>query len=121
MDITSYDYVDEELNKEEPDLEDDGEIFYENYNDFEITEVSSAGAWTSLILGIISTLSWMVPIVGLPITVVGLVLGAMNMRNPKAKGAAIAGFIVNTVFLCVTVAKGIVDLVMHIKHKKKIL
>ncbi len=33
-------------------------------------------AWTSLILGIIGSLGWLVPIIGLPVTIVGTVLGA---------------------------------------------
>ncbi len=78
---------------------------------------SSAGATTSLVLGIISSLAWIIPIIGLPITVVGIVLGAINMKSKKHKGIAIAGFVVNIVFLAATIAKGILDIIKCFKKR----
>ncbi|MGL4799177.1 MAG: hypothetical protein ACRDDX_13800 [Cellulosilyticaceae bacterium] len=75
-------------------------------------------AWTSFILGIISSLGWLVPIIGLPVAIVGTVLGAVGMKNKRNKGIAIAGFVVNTVFLCASIAKGIVDIVLYCRNKK---
>ena len=80
---------------------------------------SSAGSWTSLVLGIISSLGWIIPIIGLPVTIVGTVFGAINMKNRKSKGVAIAGFVINLVFLCASIAKGIVDIVLYAKKCKK--
>ena len=39
------------------------------------SHVRSGGATASLVLGIIGLLAWMIPIIGLPITIVGLVTG----------------------------------------------
>ncbi|MEG0014337.1 MAG: hypothetical protein RR324_06070 [Cellulosilyticaceae bacterium] len=78
----------------------------------------NTNAWTSFILGIISSLGWIVPIIGLPITIVGTVLGAVGMKNKRNKGIAIAGFIINLVFLVCTIAKGIVDIVLYCKRKE---
>ena len=78
------------------------------------------GAWPSLILGIIGSLAWLQPIIGLPITVLGTVLGAMGMKkNKKYRGVSIAGFVVNVVFLTAAVAKGIVDIIFYCKRAKK--
>ena len=75
-------------------------------------------AWTSFILGIISSLGWIVPIIGLPVTIVGIVLGAIGMRQKRSRGIAISGFVINIVFLCGTIAKGIVDFVLYMKRKQ---
>ena len=79
---------------------------------------NSASSWSSLILGIIASLGWIMPIIGFPVTVVGIVLGAMNLRNRQSKGIAIAGFVVNIVFLCASIAKGIVDIVCYAKKSR---
>lgn len=76
-------------------------------------------AWTSFILGIISTLGWVIPVIGLPVSIVGLVLGAVGMKNKRNKGISIAGFVINTVFLCASIAKGVVDIVFYMKRTKK--
>lgn len=115
-------YIDvEDLKYDELDNEEDwDDDFYGDYEvyDHKKPRVGSSASWTSLILGIIASLGWIVPFIGLPITIVGTVLGAMNMKNAKAKGAAIAGFIINLVFLCATIAKGIVDCVLYAKRSK---
>ena len=102
------------------DYDDYDEFFDEEDDvlDFSKPE-SSAGSWTSLVLGIISSLGWFMPIIGLPVTIVGTVLGAINMKSRKSRGVAIAGFVVNVVFLCATIAKGIVDIVMYAKRRNK--
>ena len=79
---------------------------------------SDAGSWTSLILGIIGSLGWIIPIIGLPITIVGTVFGAINMKSRKSKGVAIAGFVVSLVFLVASVAKGILDIIKWMRIDK---
>lgn len=81
---------------------------------------SNDSAWVSFILGIISSLGWLVPIIGLPITVVGIVLGAVGMGNPRDRGFSIAGMVVNIVFLAATIAKGILDIIFYYKKQQKI-
>lgn len=76
-------------------------------------------AWTSLILGIVGSLGWIIPIIGLPVTIVGTVLGAIGMKSKRAKGIAIAGFVVNTTFLVGSVAKGIIDIIRYLKRSGK--
>lgn len=81
---------------------------------------SNESGWISFMLGIIASLGWLIPIIGLPITVVGTALGAVGMGNPKDKGISIAGMIINIVFLIAAIAKGIVDLVLYSKKKRRI-
>ena len=76
-------------------------------------------AWTSFILGIISSVAWIIPLIGLPITIVGTVLGATGMRNKRSKGIAIAGFVTNLVFLAATIAAGVLEIIYFVKKAKK--
>ncbi|MGL4362533.1 MAG: hypothetical protein ACRCSG_04585 [Cellulosilyticaceae bacterium] len=81
------------------------------------TQKSNPNAWTSFILGIVSSLGWIVPIIGLPVSIVGTVLGAIEMKKKRNMGIAISGFVINCVFLCASIAKGIVDIVFYFKRK----
>lgn len=78
----------------------------------------NTNAWTSFILGIMSSLGWVIPIIGLPVTIVGTVLGAVGMKNKRNRGIAIAGFVINLVFLLCTIAKGIVDIVLYTRRNE---
>lgn len=104
------------------EIYDEDDYSYDGYDEDDIyvfsKPESSRGAWASFILGIVASLGWLIPIIGLPVTIVGIVLGALNMKNYKAKGIAIAGFVVNIVFLCASIAKGIVDIIGYMKNRK---
>lgn len=76
-------------------------------------------AWTSFILGIIGSVAWIIPLIGLPVTIVGTVLGAVGMKNKRSKGIAIAGFITNIVFLTATIAAGVLEIIYFAKKAKK--
>mgnify|MGYP007111980027 CR=1 FL=1 len=76
-------------------------------------------AWTSFALGIISSLAWIVPISGLPVTIVGIVLGAVSMNKKNNSGIAIAGFVINLVFLVCTIVQGIIDIIFYFRKNSK--
>ena len=62
-------------------------------------------AVTSLVLGILGMLAWIIPLFGLPITIVGLVLGCRSVSG-DGRGMAIAGIVLNTIGLVLTVING---------------
>lgn len=96
---------------EEEEIATEGQIY--------IRKKKNPGAWPSLILGIFGSVGWIVPVIGLPITVVGTVLGAMGMgKKREYRGVSIAGFVVNIVFLTAAIAKGIVDVVLYCKKRR---
>lgn len=65
---------------------------------------SSGGkAIASLVLGILGLLAWLLPLIGLPITIVGLVLGMVD-RKSERRGLAMAGIVLNALFLALTLA-----------------
>lgn len=78
---------------------------------------TNESAWVSFILGIIASLGWIIPIIGLPITVVGTALGAVGIGHSRDRGISIAGMVINIVFLLAAIAKGIVDFVLYSKRK----
>ncbi len=121
-DVISFGEENHELDQMHDEIYDEDDYSYDGYDEDDIYDFSkpesSRGAWASFILGIVASLGWIVPIIGLPVTIVGIVLGALNMKNYKAKGAAIAGFVINIIFLCASIAKGIVDIVGYMKNKK---
>ncbi|OOB78837.1 MAG: hypothetical protein ATN34_03510 [Epulopiscium sp. Nele67-Bin002] len=73
----------------------------------------NSNAWISLALGIISSLAWIIPILGLPITLVGSVLGGIGTNNKRDRGVAVIGCSMNLVFLIVTGLK-----VIHSSNKR---
>ena len=62
------------------------------------TREGGGKAVASLILGLVSIITWLIPIVGLPTTIAGVVLGMKGMQSDR-KGIAIAGVVLSGIFL----------------------
>lgn len=60
-------------------------------------------ALTSLILGLVSIFTWIIPILGLPVSIVGLVMGVIGRRSSR-RGMAITGIILSSIFIIVSIA-----------------
>lgn len=65
-------------------------------------EAGSGKSVASLVLGILGMLAWLLPIIGLPVTITGLVLGIRSM-NSTNKGMAIAGLTLSIIGLVLTI------------------
>lgn len=66
----------------------------------------SGSAIASLVLGIIGIIAWILPLVGFPVTIVGLVLGFKGKSSDK-KGLAIAGIVLCIITLIFTALNSI--------------
>jgi hypothetical protein len=55
-------------------------------------------ATASLVLGILGLFGWCIPIIGLPMTITGLVLGVKSLKS-QSRGTALAGVILCTIGL----------------------
>ena len=55
-------------------------------------------ATASLVLGIVSLIAWLLPIVGLPVAITGLVLGILSASGVK-RGMAITGIVLSSIGL----------------------
>lgn len=62
-------------------------------------------AVASMILGIVGLAAWLIPLIGLPITVIGLTLGIIALKSSN-RGMAIAGIIMSTLGLVLTIING---------------
>lgn len=62
-------------------------------------EQSGGGkAIASLILGVFGMVAWFIPLFGVPVTVVGLVMGINGMKS-RQRGMAIAGLVLSIIGL----------------------
>jgi hypothetical protein len=58
-------------------------------------------ATASLVLGLVSIITWIIPLIGLPTTITGLVLGLQGL-GPKKRTRAAVGIALSTLFLIIT-------------------
>jgi predicted Zn finger-like uncharacterized protein len=76
---------------------------------------SGGGAATaSLVLGLIAIIAWCCPLIGFPVTVAGLICGCIGLKSQNNKGAAIAGLILNGLFLVATIANSALGAAMNL-------
>ena len=65
----------------------------------------------SLVLGICSFIAWLMPLFGYPVSIVGIVMGAMGMKK-GGKKMAIAGIICSSIGLLITLINSIAGVIM---------
>ena len=94
-------------------LKDDGTITEEEFNNQKEkilngtsknainNDSKSTKAMTGFVLGLISIIAWIIPLIGYPITILGIIFSALGL-NSKNKGKAIAGLILSIIFLILT-------------------
>ncbi|NBQ40842.1 MAG: hypothetical protein EBU34_13980 [Alphaproteobacteria bacterium] len=66
------------------------------------TQAGGGKAVTSLVLGIVGMLAWLLPIIGLPVTITGLVFGVRSL-NSANKGMAIAGLTLSIIGIVLSI------------------
>lgn len=67
-------------------------------------------AIASLVLGVINLCAWFLPICGIPLSITGMVLGFLGMKDPNQKTMAIAGIAlcaIGFIAACINAAVGI--------------
>lgn len=72
----------------------------------------SGKAVTSLVLGILSLITWLLPILGLPMSIVGLALGISGQKNQEGKGMATAGMVLSIIGLVLSAINSIIGMVL---------
>lgn len=68
-------------------------------------------AIAALVLGIVGLFAWLIPLIGFPVTIVGLILGVLGMKSEN-RGMAIAGVVLNIIFLVVTIVNSAIGAYM---------
>ena len=68
----------------------------------------------SLVLGIISVITWLIPLFGFPTALTGLILGCIGVRK-GGKGMGIAGIVLCSIFLLLTIANGVLGCILAVE------
>ena len=71
-------------------------------------------ATTSLILGLVSIISWIFPLIGYATTICGIIFGAMGLKSSK-KSLALTGLILSIIFLLATLTNSILGVILQLK------
>lgn len=72
---------------------------------------NSVKALTGFILGLCSLIAWYIPLIGFPVTILGIIFSALGI-NSNCKGMAIAGLILSIIFFVVTIINSIAGIVV---------
>ena len=62
----------------------------------------SGSSTTSLVLGLIGIVAWIVPFIGYIVTIIGFILGIIGVKK-DGSGRAIAGIVLCVIFFAITV------------------
>ena len=65
----------------------------------------------SLVLGCCGIIAWCIPLLGYPVTIVGIILGCLGMKK-GGKKLAIAGIILSAIFLIATIVNSVLGAAM---------
>lgn len=85
---------------------------YVNYNNQPPQKPERKGmSIASMVLGIVGFLAWCLPILGYPVTIVGLILGICGIKR-GGKGMAIAGIICCSITLVLTLINSLLGAYM---------
>ena len=72
---------------------------------------------TSMILGIVGFLAWCIPLLGFPVCITGLILGIIGIKK-GGKGMAIAGIIMCSITLLLTLGNSILGAIMAVSAQQ---
>lgn len=72
---------------------------------------NSVRALIGFILGLCSLVAWYIPIIGFPVTILGIIFSAFGI-NSNRKGMAIAGLILSIIFFVITIINSIAGAVV---------
>lgn len=59
-------------------------------------------ALVGMILGFCSIIAWILPLIGFPVTIVGLIFSAFGLKSTARKGMAVTGIVLGIIFLIAT-------------------
>ena len=93
----------------EQDLQQNSQKMYDQYGNEPVgyhpvipPQEKTGFSTASMVLGICGFIAWLLPLIGYPVTIVGIVLGAVGVRK-GGKKRAIAGIICSGITLVLTI------------------
>ena len=76
------------------------------------TEKGKTSAIVGFILGLVSIIAWFIPLVGFPVTVVGIIFSSLGLKSQSNKSKAIAGLSLSIIFLVVTIINSALGVIL---------
>lgn len=71
-------------------------------------------ATTGFTLGLISIIAWILPLVGYPVTICGIVFSSKGLKSTTNKTKAIVGLVLSIIFLIITLGNSIAGAIMSL-------
>lgn len=93
-----------------------GALVKKKNNNNNAVESVDKSANTGLGFGLGSILAWIIPLIGYPITICGIVYSSKGLKSETSKGKAIAGLILSIIFLIVTVINSILGVLVNLEE-----
>lgn len=69
-------------------------------------------ALVGFILGLVSIIAWLLPFIGYPVCICGIIFSAKGLKSTNSKGKAIAGLVLSIVFLMFTLMNSLIGIIM---------
>lgn len=69
-------------------------------------------AQTGFTLGLCSMMAWLLPLIGYPISICGIVFSSIGLSSNELKGKAKTGLILSIIFLIITLCNSIAGVLM---------
>jgi len=91
-----------------------GAFVKKNNNNNNAVESTDKNANIGLGFGFGSILAWIIPLIGYPITICGIVYSSKGLKSETSKGKAIAGLILSIIFLVATIINSILGVLINL-------
>jgi site-specific recombinase len=75
-------------------------------------------AKVGFILGLVSIIAWLLPIIGLPVTICAIIFSSLGLKSAVRRGKAITGLVLGIVFLILTLLNAIAGVVIGAVNAK---
>lgn len=81
-----------------------------------VNDSADKNAKTGMILGIISVIAWLLPLVGYPVTICGIALSVKGLKSTEKKTNAIVGLILSIIFLLATLTNSFLGALLQLEN-----
>lgn len=84
-----------------------------NNNNVQIDDVEKK-ANTGFILGLVSIIAWILPLIGYPVTVCGIIFSSKGLKAETNKTKATVGLVLSIIFLIATLTNSVLGVLQNI-------
>lgn len=74
---------------------------------------SDTSALTGFILGFVSIAAWIIPLLGYPVTICGIIFSVKGLKSINKRGKATTGLILSIIFLIASFINSIIGIIIY--------